>query len=242
MNTDAIQTPIHFRGEPARVEGFLQVRHSRAMTSARLAARIRAPKIFTLDWPYVQSIPAAEGVTRFVLRLPEATPPGTYTGVLEVDDEKYPFEALVDARTWFTILPNKLSLVAEPEHEEIVELIGVNRGNTLFQVPDVADVNLFDSGSLLAAVNAALSSKVKGGQERVSRFVDSLARNSEMLSLGVLAGAGAIAPGESRRLTVRLRLPENLQAGHTYRGGWELPHMKFVIQVYVPAAAPAAEV
>ena len=118
-----------------------------------------------------------------------------------------------------------------------MELLATNSGNTVFEVPHEGFINLLDSEALSVAVNEALSAKQEG-QERVNRFVDSMARNSATAQVEVAAGAGPLGPGEIRKLRVRLRLPKSLQPGHSYRGGWELPNARYVVQVYVPAAVP----
>jgi hypothetical protein len=240
MKADTAQAPLRFRGEPGRLEGYVKVPHDPLLALGKLSARIGAPEIITVEWPQVQNSAAPGGVTRFLLQLPETTPPGTYTGVLQAGEQRYPFEALIDPRPRFTVAPGKVSLVAGSGHEETVELIGTNSGNTIFDIPAAADVTLLDAGALSTAVNSALSSKEKG-QDRVNRFVDSLARNTGLLSLEVTAGSGTIAPGETRTLSVVLRLPKNLHSGHSYSGGWDLPDTRYLIQIYVPAAAPEVE-
>jgi hypothetical protein len=240
MKTAGAGQAIQFRGEPSRVEGYLQVRHDLSIDRAHLVARIDAAEVITLQRPLVQSVTAGEAITRFVLRLPGSTPPGTYYGALHIGEQTHPLEAVVDASPKLVLMPSRLTLTVAPGHEELVELLATNTGNTVFEVPREGFINLLDSEGLSVAVNSALSSKEKG-QERVNRFVDSVARSTGTAQVEVQAGAGEIAPGAIRRLTVRLRLPKSLQPGHAYRGGWELPNARYVVQVYVPAAVPPEE-
>jgi hypothetical protein len=232
---------VRFRGNPTRVEGFIQIPYDSSIAYGRLAAHIQANDkthdAITLQRPYVQSVPVGDGTTRFVLRLPESTPPRTYSGTLEVGHETYPMEVIVESRPWLTLMPRRTSLAVAPGHEEVVELTAVNRGNRVCDVPEEGIVNLFDSAALSVAVTAALSSKDKG-QDRVNRFADTVAKHADVLNLVVVDGAGAMHPGETRRLSVRLHVPKGLQAGHTYNGGWEMPNSRYVIEVYVLAAEP----
>jgi hypothetical protein len=235
--TAATGKAIQFRGAPARVEGFLPIRHDLSIEHAILKAYIDAGEAIALERPLVQSVKAGDAITKFILRLPETTPPGAYYGRLEIGEQSLPIEALVDAGPRLVFMPNSLSLTVPPAHEEVIELIANNRGNTLLEVPKEGIINLFDSEALPVAIHSALSSKERG-QERVNRFVDSVARHTLTAQVEVQAGAGAIAPGEIRGLTVQLRLPRNLQAGHSYAGAWEPPNARYSVEVYVPAAAP----
>jgi hypothetical protein len=228
---------IRFRGAPAKVEAFLPVRHDFSIEGATLEAYIDAGEPILLYRPFVQSVKAGDAITRLVLRLPETTPPGTYYGTLGIGDQTLPIEAVVDARPRLVLMPGSLSMMVSAGHEEVVELIASNQGNTLFDIPREGIVNLFESEALPEAIHSALSSKERG-QERVNRFVDSVARHTLTAHVEVRTGGGAIAPGEIRRLTVQLRLPGNLQAGHSYRGAWEFPNARYVVQVHVPAPPP----
>ena len=240
MKTAATGEAIQFRGVPTRVEAFLPIRHDLSIEHATLEAYIDAGEPILLHRPFVQSVRAGDAITRFVLRLPETTPPGTYYGTLGIGEQTLPIEAIVDAKPRLILMPRALSLMVPPGHEEVVELIATNQGNTFFEVPQEDIINLFDDVALPVAVHSALSSKERG-QERVNRFVDSVARHTATAQVEVMAGRGAIGPGEIRQLTVQLRLPKSLQAGHSYRGAWELPNARFVVQVYVPAAPPPEE-
>ncbi len=237
MKTAGTGHAIQFRGEPSVVEGLLQIRHDISVDRAQLEARIDADKPIVLRRPLIMSTAAGDNITKFVLNLPLTTPPGSYHGVLQIGERTHPIEVIVDAWPRLVLMPGRLTLTAPPGHDEVVELTVTNSGNTVFEFHHEGIVNLLDSEALSVAVNSAISSKEKG-QERINRFVDSMARGAGTAQVEVRPGAGAIEPGATRRLTITLHLPKSLQPGHSYRGAWELPNARLWVQVYVPAATP----
>jgi hypothetical protein len=229
--------PVRFRGTPSKVEGFLPFSDNFSFENAELEARIDAGAPITLRRPEVQSVRATEAITRIIMRLPETTSPGRFYGTLKIGVQTLSIEVLLDARPRLSLMPNRLFLSVGPGHKETVELMVTNRGNMAFEIPREGVVNLLDSAALSLAVHTAFS-REEGGHERVNRFVDAVADKTSAAHVNVRDGGGAIEPGELRRLTVQLHLPKSLEAGHSYRGAWELPNARFVVQVYVPMAPP----
>jgi hypothetical protein len=219
----------------------LPIRHDVMIANAVLEARINAIEPIVLIRPFVHVIQAGDKMTGVVLRLPEILPPGNYFGSLKIGEETHPIEVIVEPRQQLTLIPGSLSVTASPGHDEVIDVVVTNRGNIPAVIPQEGVVNLLDSDALSSAVHLAVSHH-EGGQERINRFADTMAENIVAAQVSLRSGGGTIGPGESRRLTAQVRFPKSLQAGHSYRGAWELPHARYVVQVYVPAAAAPREV
>ena len=237
---DATDEPILFRGAPSRAEGFIPVPYLEVLNES-LATRVDAKEPLILARPAVLVAPVGEGATRVTLPLPESTPPGRYAGVIHFRGGPYPIDVQVDAFPCLETSPARLSFTSTRGDDVTGRFTIVNRGNVVSQIPAEASLDLIDSDAIPSAFVALVHAKEKG-QERMNKSADELARGfGGVLNLAVLESSVSIAPGEMRQLSIRLRLPKGLQAGHSYRGEWPLVNRKYVIEINVAGSDPIKE-
>ena len=78
---------------------FLPVPATTSCRSIMRTSRHASMPITSSPWSgrWCRSVTAGDAITRFVLRLPVTTPPGTYRGALHIGEQTHALEAIVDA-------------------------------------------------------------------------------------------------------------------------------------------------
>jgi hypothetical protein len=225
---------ITFRGPPDRLVSLLPLPddpESLRQRAARLeGADVRAIRVRPL---------AREGVNvgKFTLRLPRSTPPGTYSGSLEIGGQELPIVGEVEPRPRLRASPRRLTIETGPGGEVAADIVIVNTGNVPFDVPAASTFCVFDGSGIDDAFWVALGSDPPKGRQRLDVLLDELAgSHGGLVEVRARAGERTIAPGEAREVQLTLRFSDRLRAGHTYTGSWEEDGLRLTVRVSVPEA------
>ena len=204
-----------------------------------LALDAKAPETVAVIAPLsVQAVPAGPTATRVLLTLSAATPPGSYSGSVQLEQTRYPVTLDVQPYTNLLVTPPYLKLRATAGAELDVTLTLVNAGNVDFEVARVYAFNLLQLDAAEEAIHAVLRQEPPAGERRLDRFIDELAaRHGGLVRVAIVEGAGMVAPAETRPVSASLRLPGELVAGVTYSSTWRLGNLNLSVEVIVDAAA-----
>jgi len=227
---------LHFQGPPPLVEAFTATPiESPAFGTLTLDAGAR--RVATIAPLAVEAVPAGPSATRFLVTLPATTPPGSYTGAVQLDRERHPITLEVHPQTNLLVAPSRLEVRAAAGAEVDVALTLVNAGNVDFELARVHAFNLMELDAIEETIHAALREDPAPGERRLDRFVDELAaRHGGLVRVGVEEGAGTISPGATQQVRALLRLPAELSAGATYSSTWPLGNLNLSVNVFVDAA------
>jgi hypothetical protein len=224
-----IPVVLSFHGAPDDMEGIVQIPFNQVV-SEPLLLELKAP---TVEAPItLQAEAAGPSLTWLRLELPEATPPGTYQGTVNIASRKY--QSIVDVmpHTNFLLIPDQLSLNVNPGDRATVRLTASH------------GFGLFDLEGAEKGIRTALTSTSVKGQERFNQLIEGVARgHGGLVRLVVRDGAGLIGPDESRTLLLELSIPKQLNPGHIYEGTWPLANLNYYIYIKVLTSnkAPSKE-
>lgn len=231
---------LQFHGPPPIIEALAPTPlESHAFGTLMLDAA--GPKAIATIAPLaVQAVPAGPGATRLMVTLPVTTPPGSYTGSVQFDQERHPITLEVHPQTNLLIAPPYLKLSAPAGAELDVALTLVNAGNVDFELERVHAFNLLELNAVEETIHVALRYEPSAGERRLDRFVDELAtRHGGLVRVAIEEGAGTIRPGVTRQVRALLRLPGELSAGASYSSTWRMGNLNLSVDVVVDAAAKA---
>ncbi|MBI2369582.1 MAG: hypothetical protein HYV08_04975 [Deltaproteobacteria bacterium] len=184
----------------------------------------------------------AEGVSWLRLSLPRGTPPGSYTGTVQIEGREQPIIVDVERDIDLRLFPDALSLAAPPGAVVHVDLSVVNAGNVVCEIRRAYAFGVSVMGGVEEAVGQALRAQLAQGERRIDRFAEELANaHGGLVRVSVREGAGPLRPGESRELRVALHLPDRLQAGHTYTGTWPLHDLNCYVRVDATHGRPSGK-
>jgi hypothetical protein len=171
--------------------------------------------------PLVAVLPAGE--TRpfeITLRLPPGLRPGVYEAHLDAaKDSSVPVAVHVLEDPRMRLSPAIISCAASPGETFTVFTTALNIGNVTAVVPGLVAVQMHPTGrGWPEHLHGAIASEGEHGYEAVlNAFVKRLADDEAPVGLAkVLAGAGPLAPQESRVLEVHGSLSNRLRADFTY--------------------------
>jgi hypothetical protein len=229
---------LHFQGPPPLVEA-LTPTPIEAPTFGTLTLDPGASNpVATIAPLAVQAVPAGPGATRVLVMLPAMTPPGSYTGWVELEQERRPIAIEVSPQTNLLVAPSQLELRAAAGAEVDATLTLVNAGNIDFELERVHAFNLMERNAVEETIHAALREQPAAGERRLDRLVDELAsRHGGLVRVAIEQGAGTLAPGETRTVRARLRLPGELSTGVRYSSTWPLGNLNLSVNVDVDGAA-----
>jgi hypothetical protein len=242
----ASDATLVFRGPPTRLSAPIPAAPRRGADD--LEARATGPvdvgaRVVGAD---VHSVAAhttrRERPTTLRLRLSATTPPGRYEGVVQIGERVLPMAVEVEAHVRLDASPRPLRLRATPNEQVRARVILTNVGNVACDVSGRSTVGVIADGALGRAFWRALTFREPNGRHRLDRFVDDLAEEAGSLRVTVASGSGRLEPGESRPVTIAVRVPDALVAGRTYVGTWEPEGLRLPVRVDVvePIAAAAA--
>ncbi len=179
------------------------------------------------------------GLSQLRVKLPPATPPGTYDCDLRVGAHEQPVVIEVEAYPRTRLLCNVGHFGGPPQSRHTATTTAVNLGNVGVDVPDSVSVRLTDD-NVLDAVLTAVSSE-SDSERRLRAFADGLAgADGGTIVLSVDAGAGTLEPGTTRELSASFAMPAGLSAGRTYVGQWHVGETRYSIRLS-PTLEPAAK-
>ena len=231
---------IRFRGKPRLVDGLAPRTVEHALTHS-VSVDLKMSSAAQENMPLNLQIDSV-GISASRLRfsLPESTPPGTYTGMIQLNkDENYPIIVEVEPHPYLAISPRQLSLQLTSDKETTVDLTLVNAGNVPCEITKVYAFGIFDVDGAERSIGAALRDVTNKEQARLGRLLDEAASNhGGLVRVAVREGAGSIEPGEVRDIQVTLRFSDRLKAGHTYWGTWPMVNLKYYVRVHVLDSNP----
>lgn len=225
---------VVFRGPPHRLASLLPVPP---------AAAAGVPSV-TLEGADVWAVavrPLARGgpeTSRATMRLPESTPPGTYSGAVEIEGQTIPVVAEVEPRPRLHPEPRRIALEAEPGGTVTVDVELVNTGNVPVDVSGTTTFCLFDGSGLEHAAWAALASDPPEGKQRIDVLLDDLAESHGGLVTTKVDRGATIPAGETRTVQLTLRFSDRLRPGKRYAGAWRVEGLRLPIRITTPETTP----
>lgn len=174
------------------------------------------------------------------LRLDPVTPPGDYTAVIELADGGQREVTLsVQPQPRLRVLPGELRFTGAPGGAVSAQVLVENRGNVAVDIGDTLVTGVFDDDG----IETALASTYRMDSDDLGRIVGNLfARlrdaHGGLLRLRVAEGAGTLAPGERRVLTLQTTLASRLHRGHGYHGVLQIGEHGMAVHIQLEGAAP----
>lgn len=172
------------------------------------------------------------------LRLPAHTPPGRYEGSVELaDGQRQPFELTVEPRPRIRVSPSALNLWGAAGAKVRAQLLLENRGNVPIEIQETLVTGVFDNDGIETALAAAYRLESDDIQQIVGTVFSRLRdAHGGLLKLRVAEGAGTLALGERRLLTIETVLSSKLHAGHGYHGVLQLGGHAIAVRLNVAPA------
>jgi hypothetical protein len=172
------------------------------------------------------------------LRLPTHTPPGHYEGSVEFADGKcQPFEVTIEPCPRIRVSPSTLSLSGASGAQAKAQLLLENRGNVPIAIEETLVTGVFDNDGIETALASAYRLESDDLNQIVATVFGRLRdAHGGLLKLRVAEGAGELAVGERRLITVETVLSSKLHAGHGYHGVLKLGGHAIAVRLSVTAA------
>ena len=229
------RAPVAFRGPPHRLSSLVELPdapHALGEPSALLeGAEIRSlgVRALTREGP---------GVGKLMLRLPKSTPPGKYSGSVELGGHKLPVVVEVEPRPKIEASPPRLAIDAQPGAEVSAGVTLLNVGNVPFTVPAASTFCVFDGSGVDRAFWEALKAEPPPGRARIDLLLDELAQShGGLVEVRARTKARTIAPGGAADVQLTLRFSDRLRPGGRYAGSWDADGMHVRVRVSVSSTA-----
>ncbi|MBV8200758.1 MAG: hypothetical protein JOZ15_09055 [Acidobacteria bacterium] len=231
--------PLRFRGAPLGLAAVVATADSSHQLTLELSAKAAAQPAGRAGLRgVVLSAAATEGARILRLDLPRATPPGTYEGILKLADLERPVVVEVEPDVQLRLVPPRLTLQAAPGDRVASDLTLLNVGNVGATIRKAYAFGLFAVGGAERAIRSGFAGDLGEGQRRIDRIADAAAdEHGGMVRVKVREGAGDVAPGGTRQLSIELAIPERLRADSTYWGTWALFNLRYYVRITTAAGA-----
>jgi len=175
-----------------------------------------------------------EEASQLRARLPRDTPPGTYAARLEIEGAMHPVEITVEPQERLSARPAQSDFDGEPGGTAEITLTLFNRGNVAINIPETIVIGIYDNDGLEEAFASTYRQETDDALKLIGHWVAKLREGyGGLLKCSVVAGAGALAPGEQHALTIKTTLPSKLKPGHSYHGALEIGPLTHSIGVNV---------
>jgi hypothetical protein len=225
--------PVAFRGPPHRLSSLVQLPDAPdALGEPRAlleGAEIRGlgVRALTREGP---------GVGKLTLRLPKSTPPGTYSGSVELAGRTHPVVVEVEPRPKIEASPPRLTVEADPGAEVSAGVTLLNVGNVPFDIPAASTFCVFDGSGVDRAFWAAFKAEPPKGTARIDILFDELAEShGGLVEVRARTKSRTIAPGQSGDVQLTLRFSDRLRPGGRYAGAWDADGLHVRVGVTVPS-------
>jgi hypothetical protein len=183
--------------------------------------------------------PLGSGATELRLKLPGATPPGSYRGEVTLSGRPYAITIEVEPTLRVRISPPTVSITTEPGGRAEFAIVTMNNGNVAVEIPKSSAFDLDDADGQDRALGLALRAELLENEKRVDRYFEELRRShGGQARVSVLDGAGPLVPGESRTLRCRVEIPMTTEPDRSFAGAWPIAGTSHVVSVTIQKPAP----
>lgn len=231
-------TPICLMNGRASIESVNIADVDLAANNSRLMLKGALKKALGAELPV--RIRRRNGESSIRVRIGRNAPAGSHRAVLSVNDTEVPVSIEVRERRLLRFSPTALALVGKPGGTATSLLLVENRGNTPIDVPDHALAGAFSSDGLASAFSAAYTADTDAPLQILGELVLGLRRSYLGLMRLTLTGLdGPIAPGESKKLQVRLNIPSPVKGamvpgrGRRYHATFKLAEYRLVTRLLI---------
>jgi len=222
---------VFLAGEGRALKGFVRVRNAGAEPLNLREAVLRLPpagsdKLTTFGQASISLTlqPGQTGRIRLGFDYDPLTPPGEYTGELEINGQVRKATAFLAEVVKLALIPHTVVL-DQPTGSATRRVVVTNEGNVPLKLTQLWRVPLGKELPLRRGVSAVVAAgeKPPGALEKL--FADLTREESKavfadagILEIQVKGGVQTLQPGESRVVELDIRLPEKLEAGARYIG------------------------
>ena len=240
-------SPLSFRGTPILIEGLVPFGYRYILDGAAVRVSLTGPGKNGPEALNVQTVPSGQSATWVRFAVPDDTPAGSYTGELFAGESHFPIMVEIEARLHLDVSPSRLSFVASPGSQITVRMTAINGGNVPVQIEEAGGFGLFDVHGADRAIGEALRSEEDTakslGERRVDQLFNQLAKqHGGLVRVQFREGAGRLAPGEFRTLSVLVRMPDGIKPGCAYSGTWPVANLRLSVHVNVSSRTETKEV
>jgi len=196
----------------------LRGRHGERLHEARVSGRVS---------------PGTEGQLRVKFRIDERTRPGVYDARLEVDGGTIPIVVVVPEHRPFSITPNRLTIESERPGAAEHVVVAQNRGNVPVTIDHPDAIRMEPANRRCIVIRETLMrARTAPSLSLQDTFVGVAAESvsaDPILGVRIVGGPYELAPGETMALTIRLRVPELVEA--TYSAGLQISGAPLSVRV-----------
>ncbi|MEP6691318.1 MAG: hypothetical protein ABJD07_09185 [Gemmatimonadaceae bacterium] len=228
MSAQGWRPPLRFRGTPLALS---------AVTDAGPAHDAALPLTVELPGSAAHRTLAAHSrvgeASVLKMHLPRNTPPGSYTGMVQLGDSEQEIVLDVQPEIFLRLFPERITITARAGERVQHELSLANMGNVAVDVRGAYAFGMFDVGGMERAIAKTIIADPKASaQGRADMFADAVVEeHGGMVRLKVDAGAGSVAPNEIRELKITMTIPDRVRPGHTYWGTWPLHNLRYYVRI-----------
>lgn len=208
---------IHFIGPPSRLRW--AAADTKPVAEASTVRLAQPAQLAHLAQPL--SFKRGRDPAHARLRLDPATPPGTYTALLESADGKQQEVTLsVEAHPRLRVVPSALRLTGSPGAEVSTRLLVENRGNTDIDIGNSLVTGVFDDDGIETAMASTYRMETDDLNKLVGNVFSRLREaHGGLLRLRVTEGGDVpLKPNERRVIGLATTLNSKLARGHRYHG------------------------
>lgn len=228
---------VYMRGTPPNLFAALRLTpsQSESLTISLDSADAADIRVFQANPPVVEVSTASDsGISRIHLRLPRTTPPGTYRGRMETEEQSRSLVIEVEPRKRVSILPKRTSISAAAGAMAELRLCLVNLGNVPFDIPKAGGFGLFQKQGMDLAVGRTFQEKPVEGERSIDRFMEALRDGyGGVVKLKIREGAGMLEAGDSRDVKLVFQIPSQLSPNFSYWGIWSIHDYNYKIEIDV---------
>jgi hypothetical protein len=230
-NRESGPQTVHFRGVPAAVDSLVGISHALIGPTPRISINAQPPGFLLRG---LSAFDEGGKASRLLLSLAGNTPPGTYTGSIDMAGKSFPAEILVEPFTHLTISPRQLLLSVHPGDRIELDLTIANTGNVPCDIGKTHAFGLYDVHGAEHGVRAAFRRDEGSSERSVDRLLDKLAAgHGGTVRVQIEKGHGLLDPGEVRSLRWNVHFPATVKPNHTYSGTLALENLRYYARVRV---------
>jgi hypothetical protein len=223
---------IHLKGRPNRLATVLRL--PAAAFAGETSCSVKLPGV-EADRVRVRPIKNTNsGASILKIKLPHDTPPGAYTGTVQIGETEMPITIDVEVHRDLRLFPSILRAEVTPGASVAASISVLNAGNSAVTIASEHRFCVFDSTGIDRAFFVALASDDAKGPQRLDRFLEELAdAHGGRVQVRIKSGAGTIPAGEMVDVGVEFRFSDRLRVGREYAGSWKLENAAYRVEIRV---------